>query len=156
MLGQSPELSFSAKCYFHRNKLSCKEIQILKDDAVTVLHSLCQHICLVLPAPPRLWSWAAMQLAGPFRCFPWSTERVLHKGQFPPSLRLGLPSKSQGSCVSYGLPLQPSPGLRPFPPGPAGLLTSFAGADPPPQAAIQKLVCPRRAGPCHQSGSGFM
>lgn len=45
---------------------------------------------LVQPAPPRLWFWAAMQL-GPFRFFPWSTERVLHKGQSSPESQVRAP-----------------------------------------------------------------
>lgn len=37
------------------------------------------------------------------------------------------------------------------------LLTSFAtGARPPPQTAIQELVCPCRTCPCHQPSCGLM
>lgn len=36
-------------------------------------------------------------------------------------------------------------------------LTSFATrACPPPQTAVQQLVCPRGTGPCHQPGCGLM
>lgn len=94
---------------------------------------------------------------------PRTQSRVLQRTVVPtdsqvrPPIRKPPPSPSASVCLTHSLPLQPPPGVWPFPPGPAVLLTSFAaGAGPPPQAAVQELVCPRRAGPCHQPGSGFM
>lgn len=140
----------------------------------------CAHAASGAARPGRVPPAFSSGARGPSA--PWSADPVEHRlggsrAQSPVPQRTVPPPRSHQvtSAEPLGLPLTqpPSASINPAgalptqagrrklgqPPPLQGqpLLTSFAaGACPPPQTAVQELVCPCGAGPCHQPGRGFM